>query len=57
MVDKEKLVKYIQELERYLKHLDELQKYSQEEFLSNWRVYDLIDRKLHLILETFLTLG
>lgn len=57
MVDKEKLAKYILELEQYLKHLIELQKYNKEEFLSNWKIYDLVDRKLHLALETFLTIG
>lgn len=57
MVDKEKLAKYIQELETYLKHLAELQKYKEEEVLSDWKIYDLVDRKLHLALETFLTLG
>lgn len=57
MVDKEKLAKYIQELERHLGHLAELQKYKKGMFLSDWKVYDLVDRKLHLALETFLTLG
>lgn len=57
MVDKEKLTKYIQELELYLRHLAELQNYKQDKFLSDWKIYDLVDRKLHLALETFLTLG
>lgn len=57
MVDKEKLTKYIQELEVYLKQLSELQKYDKKEFLADWKIYDLVDRKLHLALETFLTLG
>lgn len=57
MVDEEKLAKYIQELEIYLKHLAELQEYKAGEVLSNWKIYDLVDRKLHLALETFLTLG
>jgi uncharacterized protein YutE (UPF0331/DUF86 family) len=57
MIDKEKIAKYIQELERYLLHLKELQKYKKEEFISDWKIYDLVDRKLHLSLETFLSLG
>lgn len=57
MVDKEKLTKYVQELEIYLKQLKELQGYDKEKFLSDWKIYDLVDRKLHLALETFLTLG
>lgn len=57
MVDKEKLAQYIQELETYLKHLEELQKYPKEKILSEWKIYDLVDRKLHLAVETFLTLG
>lgn len=57
MVDKERLAKYIQELEGYLSHLAELQRYPEEEFLSDWRIYELADRQLHLTLETFLTIG
>jgi uncharacterized protein YutE (UPF0331/DUF86 family) len=57
MVDRTRLAKYIQDLERYLKHLTELQKHPVEEFLSDWRIYDLADRQLHLALETFLTIG
>ena len=57
MVDKERFAKYIQELDGYLQHLDELKRYPMEEFLSDWRIYGLADRQLHLALETFLTLG
>jgi uncharacterized protein YutE (UPF0331/DUF86 family) len=57
MVDKTRLAKYIQDLERYLRHLAELQKHPLEEFLADWRIYDLADRQLHLALETFLTIG
>lgn len=57
MVDKDRLAKYIQELAGYLKHLAQLQKHPEEEFLSDWKIYDLADRKLHLALETFLTIG
>ena len=56
MVDKEKLAKYIQELEGYLSHLDELQKHPVNEFLSDWRIYSLAERQLHLTLEAFLTI-
>ncbi len=57
MVDKEKIAKYIGDLETYIKHLEELKKHSLEEMLGNWRLYDLVDRKLHLAIETFLTIG
>jgi uncharacterized protein YutE (UPF0331/DUF86 family) len=57
MVDKEKLAKYIQELEGYLIHLDELQKHPIDEFISDWRIFSLVDRQLHLTLESFLTIG
>ncbi len=56
-MDKERLAKYILELEGYLAHLAELQRYSEEEFLSDWRIHDLADRQLHLTLETVLTVG
>jgi uncharacterized protein YutE (UPF0331/DUF86 family) len=56
-MDKERLAKYIQDLEGYLTRLGELQRYSEEEFLSDWRIHDLADRQLHLTLETFLTVG
>jgi len=57
MVDSEKLARYIRELETYIKQAKELQKISKQKFLSDWKVYDLVDRKLHLILETFLSIG
>lgn len=57
MIDREEIAKYIRDLEEYLGHLVELQQYSEEEFLSDWRVHDLADRQLHLALETFLTIG
>jgi uncharacterized protein YutE (UPF0331/DUF86 family) len=57
MVDKPRLAKYIQELDTYLQHLEELQKYPLQEFLSDWRISDLADRQLHITLETFLTIG
>ena len=57
MTDKEKLAKYINELNTYLKHLDELKRYPLDEFLANWEIFGLADRQLHLALETFLTIG
>ena len=57
MIDRTKLAKYIQDLEGYLKHLAELQKHPIEEFLSDWKIYDLAERQLHLALETSLTIG
>lgn len=57
MVDKEKIAKYIGDLETYIRQLEELQRHSLEEVLSDWRLYDLVDRKLHLSIETLLTIG
>jgi uncharacterized protein YutE (UPF0331/DUF86 family) len=57
MIDRERLAKYLQDLEGYLRRLAELQRYPEEEFLSNWRIHDLADRQLHLTLETFLMVG
>jgi uncharacterized protein YutE (UPF0331/DUF86 family) len=57
MVDRARLAKCIQDLQGYLQHLVEMQKYSLEEYLSDWRIYDLADRQLHLALETYLTVG
>lgn len=57
MVDSERLARYIRDLETYLKQAQELQKTDKKELLSDWRIYDLVDRKLHLILETFLSIG
>jgi uncharacterized protein YutE (UPF0331/DUF86 family) len=57
MVDSERLARYIRELETYVKQVQELQKIRKKEFLSDWRIYDLVDRKLHLVLETFLSIG
>jgi len=57
MVDKEKIAKYIGDLEVYITHLEELRKHSLEEVLGDWRLYDLVDRKLHVAIEAFLTIG
>jgi uncharacterized protein YutE (UPF0331/DUF86 family) len=57
MTDKEKLQKYISNLEIYISQLAELQGVNKQEFLNNWQVYGLVDRWLHLALETFLSLG
>jgi len=57
MIDREELTKYIQDLEGYLEHLAELRRYSEPEFLADWRIHDLADRQLHLALETSLTIG
>lgn len=51
MVDSEKIAKYITELETHIKHAQELRKISKQEFLSDWRVYELVERKMHLIFE------
>lgn len=57
MVDKEKLAKYIEQLEDYLNKINNLKNISKESFLSNWKEYQLVDRILHLALETFLNIG
>ncbi len=57
MVDKEKLAKLLRDLEVYLQQSEELQKVDKGEYLNNWKIYDLVDRKLHLLMETFLSIG
>lgn len=57
MVDSEKLMRYIAELENHIRHALELQKIDRQEFVSNWKVYELAERKMHLIFETFLSIG
>lgn len=57
MVDKEKLTKLLRELEIYLQQAEELQKTDKGEYFNNWKVHDLVERKLHLLLETFLSIG
>ncbi len=57
MVDKEKLAKLLRDLEVYLQQSEELQEVDKVEYLNNWKVHDLVDRKLHLLLETFLSIG
>lgn len=56
-VDKEALVSLIEKNKEYLKKLRELQKYNEEDFLDDWRIYSLVDRYLHLALESFLDIG
>ena len=57
MVDEERLAKYIRELENYLGQLNELKKISKEDYISDWRVSYIVERTLHLSLETFLSIG
>ncbi|MFH1771460.1 MAG: DUF86 domain-containing protein [Candidatus Omnitrophota bacterium] len=57
MVDQEKIAKYLLELERYAKQLNELKKCSRDKFLSDWKIHDLAERELHLALEAYLTIG
>ena len=57
MVDKARLTKYLDAIETYLRQLKELRQYPLNDFLSDWKIYDLVDRKLHLTLESFLTIG
>lgn len=57
MVDKEKIAKLLRDIEVYLQQSEELQRIDKTEYMNNWKVYDLVDRKLHLLLETFLSIG
>jgi uncharacterized protein YutE (UPF0331/DUF86 family) len=57
MVDRERLARYIRELETYLHQVAELQHVEKQVFLKDWKVHDLAERKLHLILETYLSIG
>ncbi len=57
MVDKEKLAKLLRDLDVYLQQAEELQKIEKNEYLNNWKVHDLVDRKLHMMIETFLSIG
>ena len=57
MVDEERLAKYIRELENYLGQLNELKKISKEDYISDWRISYIVERTLHLSLETFLSIG
>ncbi len=57
MVDKEKVARYIWEMEKYINQLKELENIKKEEYLKDWKIYHLVERCLHLSLETFLALG
>ena len=57
MVDKERLARYIRELENYLKQLDELKKLPKQRYMTDWRISYTVERTLHLSLETFLSIG
>lgn len=57
MVDKEKLAKLIRELQKHTNHLKELKKTDFETFTADWKVFELVNRKLHLALQATLDLG
>jgi uncharacterized protein YutE (UPF0331/DUF86 family) len=57
MVDKERLAKYIRELENYLRQLNELKKIPKVDYTTDWRISYVVERTLHLSLETFLSIG
>lgn len=57
MVDKEKITRYILELENYIKQLKEFEKIKRKDFIRDWKIYHLVERCLHLSIETFLSLG
>lgn len=57
MIDKDKIAKYIEKLRIYLSQLDEFRNISEDEFVNDWKIYDLIDRKLHLIIELMLNIS
>lgn len=56
--DKKKiLAKYLREMGKYISRLRELQKYKKEEFISDWKIQHLIERELHLALESMTNIG
>lgn len=57
MADKDKLAKRIRELENYLGQIKELQTIEKASFLSDWKIYYLVDRVLHLTIETIFSIG
>lgn len=56
-LNRENLETLLDKLSGYVKHLRELQKYSKEDFLENWKVYDLVDRELYLAIEACINIG
>jgi uncharacterized protein YutE (UPF0331/DUF86 family) len=56
-IDRESLLNLIDKNKQYIKRLELLQKYSEQKFLNDWKVYSLTDRYLHLALESFLNIG
>jgi len=57
MVDSEKIARYIGQLKLYLNQISELKEVNKRDFISNWRVHDLAERKLHQAIEAFLSIG
>lgn len=55
--DKESLLKIINKNKQYIKKLETLRQYKEQEFLNDWKVYSLTDRYLHLALESMLDIG
>jgi uncharacterized protein YutE (UPF0331/DUF86 family) len=57
MVDSEKIARYIGQLKLYLNQISELKEVNKRDFISNWRIHDLAERKLHQAIEAFLSIG
>lgn len=56
-IDTESLTNLIDKNKQYIKNLKDLQEYSKDDFLSDWKIYSLVDRYLHLALESMLDIG
>jgi len=49
--------KHLDELNKYLGYLKQLKKHSNKTVLNDWQVYGLIERYLHLAIESAFSLG
>lgn len=57
MSNKDLLTQSVSKLGEYLKKLQFLQKYNQEEFLENWQIEVQVDRMMQLIIECSIDIG
>lgn len=57
MVNKEVLQKRIEKANEYMDFLQDVQKYSKQEFMQDKMVYGSIERFLHLSIETLIDIG
>ncbi|MGA1826406.1 MAG: type VII toxin-antitoxin system HepT family RNase toxin [bacterium] len=52
MVDKSLILRKIGEMEEYLKQVREFQGISVEEFVQDWKIQRIVERTLHMMIET-----